>query len=176
MAPSVSGGFAIGDGKARHLAVPAEHGSGRVGPREVSDLMQSGHRSVPHTADTRIEAWASTREFCVAEAVTAMVEAFADISGARQTDTAAFEVAEDSDEDLLVEVLAEVIYLMDTADVVPLRASIAPAEEEGYDVRFEVTGVDQIEVIGAVPKAVSLHGLRFAEHADGWSCSVTLDV
>jgi SHS2 domain-containing protein len=138
--------------------------------------MPAGHRSVPHTADTRIEAWAPTRELCVAEAVTAMVEAFADIAAARPTDAAAFEVAEDSDEDLLVEVLSEVIYLMETADVLPLRAIVEPAEEEGYDVRFEVTGLDQVELIGAVPKAVSLHGLRFEEGSDGWSCTVTLDV
>jgi SHS2 domain-containing protein len=138
--------------------------------------MQSGHRSVPHTADSRIEAWAPTRELCVAEAVTAMVETFADTTSARQTDVAAFEVAEDSDEGLLVEVLSEVIYLMETADVLPLRATVRPAEEEGYDVRFAVTGLDQTELVGAVPKAVSLHGLRFDENADGWSCSVTLDV
>jgi SHS2 domain-containing protein len=138
--------------------------------------MQSGHRSVPHTADTRIEAWAPTRELGVAEAVTAMVETFADTTSAEQTDVATFEVAEDSDEDLLVEVLSEVIYLMETADVLPLRATVQPAEEEGYDVRFAVTDLDQAELIGAVPKAISLHGLRFEETTDGWFCAVTLDV
>ncbi|WP_020577201.1 archease [Actinopolymorpha alba] len=137
--------------------------------------MRAGHRSVPHTADTRIEAWAPTRESCVTEAVTAMVEAFVDLSTAEQTDSASFEVSEDTDEDLLVTVLSEVIYLMDTADVIPLRARLDPAEE-GYDVHFDVTGIDQLELVGAVPKAVSLHGLRFDDRPDGWFCSVTLDV
>jgi SHS2 domain-containing protein len=138
--------------------------------------MQPGHRSVPHTADARIEAWAPTRELCIAEAVTAMVETFADLASATPIDVAVFEVAEDGDEDLLVAVLSEVVYLMETADVLPLGATVEPAEEQGYDVRFEVTGIDQAELIGAVPKAVSLHGLRFDENPDGWACAVTLDV
>ncbi|SCE66445.1 Archease protein family (MTH1598/TM1083) [Micromonospora haikouensis] len=41
-----------------------------------------GRRSVAHTADVRIEAWAPDREGCVAEAVAAMVETFADTTGA----------------------------------------------------------------------------------------------
>ena len=32
---------------------------------------------MPHTADARIEAWAPTREQCVAEAITALVAGFA---------------------------------------------------------------------------------------------------
>jgi SHS2 domain-containing protein len=138
--------------------------------------MQLGHRSVPHTADARIEAWAPTREACVAEAVTAMVETFADTSAARPTDSASFEVTADTDEDLLVAVLDEVVYLLDTADVIPLATRVEPALEEGYDVHFEVTGAGQVELVGAVPKAVSLHGLRFEQGPDGWSCAVTLDV
>jgi SHS2 domain-containing protein len=54
-----------------------------------------GHRDVPHTADTRIEAWGPTREACLP---------------------------------------------------------------------------------GAVPKAVTLHELRFARSEAGWSCAVTIDV
>lgn len=38
-----------------------------------------GHRTVPHTADLRIEAWAPTAELCIAEAVRAMVWGFADL-------------------------------------------------------------------------------------------------
>ena len=36
-----------------------------------------GHRTVPHTADLRIEAWAPTREECLAEAVRGLVDSFA---------------------------------------------------------------------------------------------------
>ena len=33
-----------------------------------------GHRSVPHTADLRIEAWAPTRDGCIRQAVLGAVE------------------------------------------------------------------------------------------------------
>jgi len=141
--------------------------------------VQAGHRSVPHTADSRIEAWAPTFEECVAEAVTAMVETFADVSKARPTDTASFELAEDTDVDTLVDVLDEVIYLMDTADVIPLATRVErrrEGHEAGYEVVFDVCGLDQVEVIGAVPKAVCFHGRRLDETPEGWTCSVTLDV
>ena len=36
-----------------------------------------GHRTVPHTADLRVEAWAPTREECLAEAVRGLVDSFA---------------------------------------------------------------------------------------------------
>jgi SHS2 domain-containing protein len=36
----------------------------------------SGHRSVPHTADLRIEAWAPTRDGCIRQAVLGTVASF----------------------------------------------------------------------------------------------------
>ena len=40
-----------------------------------------GHRTVPHTADLRIEAWAPTREECMAEAARGLVGSFAAVAG-----------------------------------------------------------------------------------------------
>jgi SHS2 domain-containing protein len=137
--------------------------------------MDSGHRAVPHTADIRIEAWAPTREECFAQAVLGLVESFADVSHAQPTDTTTFEVNQESVDDRLVAVLDEVLYLLDTQDVLPLSAVIEPTDG-GDAVRFELTNLDQVELIGAVPKAVSLHDLRVEQRPDGWSCAVTVDV
>jgi SHS2 domain-containing protein len=136
---------------------------------------ESGHRSVPHTADARIEAWAPTRERCVAEAVAAMVDGFADVSGAPPAGTVEFHVAPAADPDLLVSVLDRVIYLMDVDSRLPVSADVRAAEG-GLDVRLAMAEPDRVETFGAVPKAVSLHELRFAERDGGWSCAVTLDV
>jgi SHS2 domain-containing protein len=38
---------------------------------------------MPHTADLRIEAWAPTREECLAEAVRSLVDSFAVVAGRR---------------------------------------------------------------------------------------------
>ncbi|MEV6375751.1 archease [Micromonospora musae] len=137
---------------------------------------QRGHRCVPHTADVRIEAWARTREECVAEAVTALVETFTDTAGARPGPDREYEAPRAHDEDLLVSVLDEVIFRMETADELPLTTEVTDDGRGGLRVRWRVTQTDAVELIGAVPKAVSLHELRFGPDEAGWSCAVTLDV
>ncbi|TDC37113.1 archease [Micromonospora sp. 15K316] len=137
---------------------------------------QRGHRCVPHTADVRIEAWAPTREECVAEAVTALVETFTDTAGARPGPEREYETPPGENEDLLVTVLDEVIFRMETADELPLTTDVTEEGRGGLRVRWRVTGTDGVELIGAVPKAVSLHELRFGPDGGGWSCAVTLDV
>jgi SHS2 domain-containing protein len=135
----------------------------------------TGHGSVPHTADVRIEAWAPTRERCVAEAVAGMVDTFADVSGIAPTGTADLRVERESDEDLLVAVLDEVIYLLDTRDLLPVATEVT-AVGVGLAVRFATAGIEGVPVVGAVPKAVSLHELRLERRSGGWWCAVTLDV
>ncbi len=136
---------------------------------------ESGHRSVPHTAVARIEAWAPTRERGVAEAVAAMVDGFVDVSGASAAGTVEFRVDPAADPDLLVSVLDRVIYLMDVEGRLPIGADLRAADG-GLEVRLSMTEPDRVETFGAVPKAVSLHELRFERGDGGWSCAVTLDV
>jgi SHS2 domain-containing protein len=131
---------------------------------------------VPHTADVRIEAWAPTREACVAEAVTALVETFVDTAGAGPGAEREFRIPAGDDEDLLVGVLDEMIFRMDTEGELPLTTEVADDDTGGLVVRWRTTDTDAVELTGAVPKAVSLHELRFAGDADGWSCAITFDV
>ncbi|MGK5740489.1 archease [Micromonospora sp. URMC 103] len=135
-----------------------------------------GHRCVPHTADVRIEAWAPTREACVAEAVTALVETFTDPAGALPGPEREFHAPAAADADLLVTVLDEVVFRMDAADELPLTTEVTDDGAGGLLVRWRVTATDAVELVGAVPKAISLHELRFGRDGDRWSCAVTLDV
>ncbi|MGW7366454.1 archease [Streptomyces sp. NPDC054841] len=134
-----------------------------------------GHRSVPHTADLRVEAWAPSREDCLAHAVRGVAESFVDLGGATGDRTRDVVIRADHDEELLVALLEEVVYWLDTAGEVPVDVDVA-AIPGGVQVGFRVAGVDSLPVIGAVPKAVTLHELVFAHGAEGWNCSVTLDV
>ena len=140
-----------------------------------------GHRSVPHTADIRIEAWAPTREDCIAEAVAGLVASFVDTSsldadgppsvpGETTTD-----LNENSDADALVAALDEVVYLLDTQGVVPVEADVVP-NEAGRTMRLRLAPVTDEAIIGAAPKAVTLHDLRFDRVDNGWFCAVTVDV
>ncbi|NDU74859.1 archease [Actinomadura sp. DSM 109109] len=137
---------------------------------------ESGHRSVPHPADLRIEAWGPTRERCVAEAVAGLVESFADVSGVRPSGTARVDVPPGPDTDQLAAVLDEVIYRLDAGGEVVLDAGIAAAQDGGLTARLTTGDAAEAVETGAAPKAVSLHALRFGRDDRGWSCAVTIDV
>ncbi|WP_354637265.1 archease [Kitasatospora camelliae] len=140
----------------------------------------SGHRTVPHTADMRVEAWSPTAEGCIGEAVHAVVEGFADTSKARPVAEREHTATAATDEDLLVSVLEEVIYRMDVDGEIPLDVEADTIQDTGdgrsLSLRFRMADADTAELVGAVPKAVSLHGLHLDGGLEGWTCQVTLDV
>jgi SHS2 domain-containing protein len=137
---------------------------------------QRGHRTLPHTADLRIEAWAPTREACLAESVAALVASFADMTGAEPGSTVTVQIADaQTDQDALVAVLDEVIYLLDTQAAVPVAVDVEPAPG-GLNVRLQLVALDGVEITGAVPKAVTLNQLEITHGPHGWSCGVTVDV
>ena len=103
------------------------------------------------------------------------VDGFADLFTASPAGTVDFRVGPAADPDLLASTLDRVILLMDTEGQLPTEADVRAADG-GLAVHLRMTGPDGIETFGAVPKAVSLHELRFDGGAEGWSCTVTLDV
>jgi SHS2 domain-containing protein len=135
----------------------------------------SGHRSVPHTADLRIEAWAPTRDGCIRQAVLGAVESFLDTSSAHTQQTRRRRVEAERDDDLLVAALEEVIYLLDTTGQAPVDVNLAEADG-GVDMTLAMVDASAVPQVGAVPKAVSLNDLDLSEGKHGWRCSVTLDV
>ncbi|MER8220430.1 archease [Streptomyces sp. NPDC094143] len=134
----------------------------------------SGHRAVPHPGDIRIEAWAACREHCLAEAVLAMVECFADLSGVRPTAVDRVRLGEASDDDLLAALLDEVIFRMEAYGEVPVDVE-ADEADGGLDVRLAVTALADVQITGAVPRAVAWEELRIGPDPYGWSCSVRVD-
>ena len=145
----------------------------------------TGHRTIPHTADLRIEAWAPDREDCLAEAVRALVGSFADVAGARPRRFADVRIAAGADPDLLVAILDEVIYRIDAQDEIPVEVAVraehaeVAGAEPGETVRLSLglAGLEDVGITGAAPKAVSLSELRCAPEEPGrWLASATIDV
>ncbi|MEW1653982.1 archease [Streptomyces sp. NPDC093707] len=134
-----------------------------------------GYRSVPHTADLRVEAWGPSREECLAQAVRGVCESFLDLADAVEVRLREVVVRADHDEDLLVALLDEVVYWLDAHDEVPVEAELA-AVPGGLRARLRMADIGSLPVTGAAPKAVTLHGLVCGPGPDGWRCSVTLDV
>ncbi|SDM30736.1 SHS2 domain-containing protein [Streptomyces sp. cf386] len=135
----------------------------------------SGHRTVPHTADVRIEAWGVSRERCLVEAALGMVECFADLTAVRPTSVERVRLEEDSDEELLTALLDEVVFRLDVDGRVPVDLE-ADTTDGDLDVRLALADLADVEVTGATPKGISWHGLHFGPGPYGWSCAVTVDV
>ena len=140
-------------------------------------MADQGRRTVPHTADLRVEAWAATREQCLAEAVRGVVDSFAAVAGVRPGRTEVRHIAAGPDEDLLVAVVDEVIYRLDADGAIPVRVAVRRAGDGGVDLVLSLADAGAVEIVGAVPKAASLHELRCAPDPAGrWSCCVIVDV
>jgi SHS2 domain-containing protein len=158
--------------------VDASHSRGSVDPEVVEIIpvsSPSGRRSVPHQSDVRIEAWAPSREECVAQAVLAVVESFADTTTAAQTGVVDLPVAADSCDDMLAGVLDEVICLLDTVGRLPVDVQVRRLDG-GLDIRMRMTDLDRAQLVGSPPKGVALCELRFGRRAAAWSCQATLKV
>ena len=136
----------------------------------------AGHRLAPHTADLIIEAWGPSRTECCAQAVLALVEAFVHPLDPVSTTPVPFEFERADDDELIVRLLEEVIYVVEVLGVVPLSAQIGTVAGGGIAGHFDVTPVDRVELIGAVPKGVSRHGLYCAQEGPTWFARATVDV
>ena len=136
----------------------------------------AGHRLLPHTADVVVEAWAPTRLGCFAEAVRGLVASFADTAGAAPGGAVEFALDPAGDEELLVRLLEEVVYLVDVDGVVPTGTQVEAAAGGGLRGRFEVALLAPGMVIGPAPKAVAWHELSLGRQGAGWRCQVTIDV
>jgi SHS2 domain-containing protein len=139
--------------------------------------MRGGHRAVPHTADMAVEAWADSRQECVAEAVRGLVDSFADLGRSAPGDDVTFLAAGESDEELLVEVLQEVIYQIDVHGRLAVDASLGePGADRRVEVRLATVPVETAEQVGAMPKAIARHELRFGQADGQWRAHVVVDV
>lgn len=134
-----------------------------------------GHRGVAHTADVRVEAWGSTREECLGEAVAGLVSTFADASSARVLATYETRLDPGEDEELLRSILDEVIFQLDATGRLPIATDVAPADD-AVEVRMRMADAATTPQIGAPPKGVSTEDLRIEPREGGWWCAVTIDV
>jgi len=136
----------------------------------------SGYRLLPHTADIMVDAWAPTVDGCLSEAARGLVASFASVRATAPSHMVAFTCDPAPEPELLVELLEEVIYVVDTHDVVPVQVAVSRTAEGGLVGEFGVVERSTVETVGPAPKAVTRHGLLF-EHTDStWHCRAVVDV
>lgn len=134
-----------------------------------------GYRIMPRTADIGVEAWGPSREACIAEAVHGVVQAFTDTATVHPARTRRCWFPDNGDQDLLVNVLDEAVHVLDTEHEAPVDVELEP-RDKGVAVRFAMVDASVPDRAGAVPKGVSLHGLRIGRVAGGWSCAAIVNV
>jgi SHS2 domain-containing protein len=138
-----------------------------------------GFELLPHTADLKVTAWSSTMEGCLAEAARGLVASFADVGGTEPERAVTFTCEPGPDAELLVELLDEVIFVVETEDAVPARVSVARTGSGGLAGEFGVVRLDAVPAVGPAPKAVTRHGLSLGRSGQGtqtWRCEVVVDV
>lgn len=139
-------------------------------------MTSAGHQLVEHTADIMIEAWAGSRAECAAEAMRALLGAIEAPAEGDAPVVREVSFSGTSDEDLLVQALQEVIYLLDAHGLMLVDVDL---HDEGDELAGELAllPVDREQLAGASPKAVTYHDLHFAKQSeDAWSCRVIVDV
>jgi SHS2 domain-containing protein len=138
--------------------------------------VEAGHRTVSHTADVIIEAWAPTREVCLAQAVRALVDTFADTSPVSVTRPLPLRIPAGEDTELLVAVLEEVVYLVDVLAVVPVDVVLHAVDGGGLGGCLDVASLAEVNIVGPAPKGIARSELAI-ERGDGlWRCRAIVDV
>lgn len=128
-----------------------------------------------HAGDLRLEAWARTREACIAEAASALAGSFAGPGPLMLEGVTSFEVSAVTDEELLRAVLLRVIEGILVGGRVPVWIE-ATATHTGLRMRCGTAETAQIVRVGAVPRSVAPQGIRCERTPVGWRCRARIDV
>ena len=104
-----------------------------------------------------------------------MVDAFADVSGAEATEPRPVSIDPGSDDDMLVALLEEVIFVAEIFAKVPVDIRLEETEKGGLAGFLDVAPLANIALIGVAPKAVSRSDLDVID-GESWVCRATVDV
>lgn len=134
------------------------------------------HASLPHTADTGIEASAPTFIALVEELATGMFELMATVDCPAVGTTVTADVEASTNEDLVVDTLSELLYLFETEDLHLCRFEVTAPGEGSLHVRAVGVPMADAEATGPPIKAVTYHELEISGTSEGWAGRVYFDV
>ncbi len=134
----------------------------------------AGHRSVPHTA--RFEAWAPNRDQCLAEAVLALIEGFADTTHATASAETQIWIDPADDDDQLARLLSEIIHRLHTDSVLPVDLEISEPQNDGLDVRLAAVSLHDVRLTGPLPKEILLPQVSMRRTGGLWHATFAVAV
>lgn len=129
-----------------------------------------------HTADTGIEATASSLTGLIRELALGMFELMGVIEPCQDEIALGTIVTADTNEDLVVDCLSELLFLSETEDVHFCRFEVEESGESTVQIRMTGVPTAEVELTGPSVKAVTYHELEISERDDGWYGRVYFDV
>jgi SHS2 domain-containing protein len=136
---------------------------------------ERGHLLRAHTADGILEAWGPTREACLEEAVLALIDSIVEVDLLTWWWHEEVELS-GTDEEMLVTLLEEVIYRLDTDSAVPVLVAVHPHGDHTL-AHLWMTDLHRVTPVGPAPKGISYSGVEIHEQDTGrWHCTATVDV
>jgi SHS2 domain-containing protein len=134
------------------------------------------YQILSHTADTGVEATAASCAQLINELATGMFALIGHVDPCPSGHTVEIEVEAPTLDDLIVEVLAELLYESEVNDL--LLCGFETTLVGPTRVRIAANGVPyaDVEVVGPPIKAVTYHGVEVENQADQWYAKVFFDV
>ncbi|MDH4277833.1 MAG: archease [Acidimicrobiia bacterium] len=138
---------------------------------------ERGHRALPHTADVILEAWAPDFGACCEEAISALIAVCIDGSTADIVGEHVLYVPRASSLDsMLLEILDELIFILDTAATLPVRAEAEQQDDGGLKIRLLMALREAVRSTGSVPKGVARSELTVECGPNRVRCAFLVDV
>lgn len=143
--------------------------------REIEHEGASGHRIESAPSGFAIDAWGPSSANCVTEALSALVEEFAELLDPPSTTLLPLTETKGAGDDALVQLLDEVIDALDVFSVIPVRFHLSETEDGGIAGDMEVVSASVAKLVGSKPKAVSYHDLSLVQAKGSWRCHVIIE-
>lgn len=137
---------------------------------------ERGYALLPHTADVIVSAWGPSAAACLDQAARGLSAVSAEVPDTAARRSVPYACGPDTDVELLVRVLEEVIYLAEVRELVVVGAVLDRTPQGGLAGHFDAMPLDAVVPVGPAPKAITRHGLAFGRDERGWQCTVTVDV
>ncbi len=129
-----------------------------------------------HTADTGIEATASSLTGLIRELALGMFELMAVVEPCPDEIALGTTVTAITNEDLVVDCLSELLFLSETEDVHFCRFEVEESGESTVQIRMAGVPTSGVELTGPPIKAVTYHDMEITERDDGWYGRIYFDV
>lgn len=134
------------------------------------------YEDLSHTADTGIEARAPDLAGLIGELAEGMFAIVASSGDEPATSTIELAVESSSNEDLVVDVLSQLLYVSEVEDVILRDIDVEETGPTAVKVRAHGVPFRDVAIAGPAIKAVTYHALEVRRFEGGWLGRVFFDV